>query len=41
MKILNFPENQCQGIIKLLAAILHLGNVDFQGEHFPHTHSDD
>ncbi|XP_067331027.1 unconventional myosin-VIIa-like isoform X2 [Channa argus] len=30
LKILNFSENQCQDIFKLLAAILHLGNVYFQ-----------
>ncbi|CAJ1071655.1 unconventional myosin-VIIa-like [Xyrichtys novacula] len=30
MKILNFSEGQCQEILKLLAAILHLGNVCFE-----------
>ncbi|XP_028284277.1 unconventional myosin-VIIa-like isoform X2 [Parambassis ranga] len=30
MKILTFSENQCQDIFKLLAAILHLGNVCFK-----------
>ncbi|XP_034557968.1 unconventional myosin-VIIa-like [Notolabrus celidotus] len=30
MKILNFSESQCQEILKLLAAILHLGNVSFE-----------
>ncbi|XP_076018235.1 unconventional myosin-VIIb-like [Genypterus blacodes] len=30
LKILNFPENQWQEILKLLAAILHMGNVCFQ-----------
>ncbi|XP_034744582.1 unconventional myosin-VIIb-like isoform X2 [Etheostoma cragini] len=30
MKILTFSESQCQEILKLLAAILHLGNVCFQ-----------
>ncbi|KAK5859693.1 hypothetical protein PBY51_021226 [Eleginops maclovinus] len=30
MKILTFSEIQCQEILKLLAAILHLGNVCFQ-----------
>ncbi|XP_044074657.1 unconventional myosin-VIIb-like [Siniperca chuatsi] len=30
MKILTFSENQCQEILKLLAAILHLGNVSFE-----------
>ncbi|XP_026169030.1 unconventional myosin-VIIa-like [Mastacembelus armatus] len=29
MKILTFSENQCQEILELLAAILHLGNVSF------------
>lgn len=33
MKILTFSENQCQEILKLLAAMLHLGNVSFEGEH--------
>uniref|UniRef100_A0A3B4TMB3 Unconventional myosin-VIIa-like n=1 Tax=Seriola dumerili TaxID=41447 RepID=A0A3B4TMB3_SERDU len=32
MKILTFSENQCEEILKLLAAILHLGNVCFEGE---------
>uniref|UniRef100_A0A3B4WNT7 Unconventional myosin-VIIa-like n=1 Tax=Seriola lalandi dorsalis TaxID=1841481 RepID=A0A3B4WNT7_SERLL len=32
MRILTFSENQCQEIFKLLAAILHLGNVCFEGE---------
>ncbi|XP_051274407.1 unconventional myosin-VIIa-like isoform X3 [Dicentrarchus labrax] len=31
MKILTFSESQCQDILKLLAAILHLGNVCFEG----------
>ncbi|XP_071348422.1 unconventional myosin-VIIa-like isoform X2 [Trachinotus anak] len=31
MKVLTFSENQCQEIFKLLAAILHLGNVCFEG----------
>lgn len=31
MKILMFSENQRLEIVKLLAAILHLGNVYFQG----------
>ncbi|XP_018532939.1 unconventional myosin-VIIa isoform X2 [Lates calcarifer] len=30
MKILTFSEKQCQEILKLLAAILHLGNVCFE-----------
>nr|XP_020504807.1 unconventional myosin-VIIa-like isoform X1 [Labrus bergylta] len=30
MKILNFSESQCQEILKLLAAILHLGNICFE-----------
>ncbi|XP_070700920.1 unconventional myosin-VIIb-like [Pempheris klunzingeri] len=30
MKILTFSESQCQDILKLLAAILHLGNVCFE-----------
>ncbi|XP_054452712.1 unconventional myosin-VIIa-like [Anoplopoma fimbria] len=30
MKILTFSEAQCQEIFKLLAAILHLGNICFQ-----------
>ncbi|XP_030015557.1 unconventional myosin-VIIb-like [Sphaeramia orbicularis] len=30
MKILTFSEHQCQDILKLLAAILHLGNVCFE-----------
>ncbi|XP_033838555.1 unconventional myosin-VIIa-like [Periophthalmus magnuspinnatus] len=29
MKILTFSESQCQDVVKLLAAILHLGNVNF------------
>ena len=33
MKILTFSKNQCEEIHKLLAAILHLGNVCFEGEH--------
>lgn len=32
MKILTFSENDAWEINKLLAAILHLGNVDFEGE---------
>lgn len=32
MKILTFSESECQEILKLLAAILHLGNICFQGE---------
>uniref|UniRef100_A0A8C9R3J4 Si:ch73-194h10.2 n=1 Tax=Scleropages formosus TaxID=113540 RepID=A0A8C9R3J4_SCLFO len=32
MKILTFTENDSWEISKLLAAILHLGNVDFEGE---------
>ncbi|XP_054889758.1 unconventional myosin-VIIa-like isoform X2 [Poeciliopsis prolifica] len=31
MKTLNFSEDQFQEILKLLAAMLHLGNVNFQG----------
>uniref|UniRef100_A0AAQ4QYX6 Myosin VIIBb n=1 Tax=Gasterosteus aculeatus aculeatus TaxID=481459 RepID=A0AAQ4QYX6_GASAC len=34
MKVLTFSESQCQEILKLLAAILHLGNICFEGE-FP------
>ncbi|XP_040911103.1 unconventional myosin-VIIa-like [Toxotes jaculatrix] len=30
LKILTFSESQCQDILKLLAAILHLGNVCFK-----------
>ncbi|KAM3866070.1 unconventional myosin-VIIb-like [Diretmus argenteus] len=30
LKILTFSESQCWAILKLLAAILHLGNVSFQ-----------
>ncbi|XP_055007885.1 unconventional myosin-VIIa-like isoform X2 [Boleophthalmus pectinirostris] len=30
MKVLTFSENQCQDVVKLLAAILHLGNVRFE-----------
>ncbi|KAM8850065.1 unconventional myosin-VIIa-like [Spinachia spinachia] len=30
MKILTFSESQCQEILKLLAAILHLGNLCFE-----------
>lgn len=30
MKILTFSERQCQDVVKLLAAILHLGNVNFE-----------
>ncbi|KAM6920340.1 unconventional myosin-VIIb-like isoform 1-T1 [Lycodopsis pacificus] len=30
MKILTFSERKCQEILKLLAAILHLGNICFQ-----------
>nr|XP_057924383.1 unconventional myosin-VIIb-like isoform X1 [Doryrhamphus excisus] len=30
MKILTFSDQQCHEILKLLAAILHLGNVSFQ-----------
>uniref|UniRef100_A0A3B3I923 Myosin motor domain-containing protein n=1 Tax=Oryzias latipes TaxID=8090 RepID=A0A3B3I923_ORYLA len=32
LKILTFSENQFQDILKLLAAMLHLGNVTFDGE---------
>lgn len=32
LKILMFTENDSWEISKLLAAILHLGNVDFEGE---------
>lgn len=32
MKILTFTENDSWEIHKLLAAILHLGNMDFEGE---------
>uniref|UniRef100_A0AAQ4PVW2 Myosin VIIBb n=1 Tax=Gasterosteus aculeatus aculeatus TaxID=481459 RepID=A0AAQ4PVW2_GASAC len=32
MKVLTFSESQCQEILKLLAAILHLGNICFEGE---------
>uniref|UniRef100_A0A3P9M6G7 Myosin motor domain-containing protein n=1 Tax=Oryzias latipes TaxID=8090 RepID=A0A3P9M6G7_ORYLA len=32
LKILTFSENQFQDILKLLAAMLHLGNVTFEGE---------
>ncbi|CAK6952096.1 unconventional myosin-VIIb-like [Scomber scombrus] len=32
MKILTFSESQCQEILKLLAAILHLGNVCFEAK---------
>ncbi|TMS09760.1 Unconventional myosin-VIIa [Larimichthys crocea] len=32
MKILTFSEKECQDILKLLAAILHLGNVCFEGQ---------
>lgn len=32
MKTLTFSEDQFQEILKLLAAILHLGNVSFEGE---------
>lgn len=35
MKILTFSEKECQDILKLLAAILHLGNVCFEGELTP------
>lgn len=31
MKILTFTENDSWEIHKLLAAILHLGNMDFEG----------
>ncbi|XP_040028053.2 unconventional myosin-VIIa [Gasterosteus aculeatus] len=30
MKVLTFSESQCQEILKLLAAILHLGNICFK-----------
>ncbi|KAK7945068.1 hypothetical protein WMY93_000796 [Mugilogobius chulae] len=30
MKILTFSESQCQDVVKLLAAILHLGNMSFE-----------
>lgn len=33
LKILMFTENDSWEICKLLAAILHLGNVDFEGKH--------
>uniref|UniRef100_A0A6Q2X190 Uncharacterized protein n=1 Tax=Esox lucius TaxID=8010 RepID=A0A6Q2X190_ESOLU len=32
MKILMFSENDCWEINKLLAAILHLGNIEFEGQ---------
>uniref|UniRef100_A0A671VEU5 Myosin VIIBb n=1 Tax=Sparus aurata TaxID=8175 RepID=A0A671VEU5_SPAAU len=32
MKTLTFSESQCQEILKLLATILHLGNICFEGE---------
>lgn len=32
LKILTFTENDLWEISKLLAAILHLGNVDFEGK---------
>uniref|UniRef100_A0A3B3BM11 Myosin motor domain-containing protein n=1 Tax=Oryzias melastigma TaxID=30732 RepID=A0A3B3BM11_ORYME len=32
MKTLTFTENQFQDILKLLAAMLHLGNITFEGE---------
>uniref|UniRef100_A0A3Q2TMD6 Unconventional myosin-VIIa-like n=1 Tax=Fundulus heteroclitus TaxID=8078 RepID=A0A3Q2TMD6_FUNHE len=32
MKVLKFTEEQFQEILQLLAAILHLGNVSFEGE---------
>ncbi|XP_053186633.1 unconventional myosin-VIIb-like [Scomber japonicus] len=32
MKILTFSDSQCQEILKLLAAILHLGNVCFEAK---------
>lgn len=31
LKILAFSEKDCWEIFKLLAAILHMGNVDFEG----------
>ncbi|XP_051990099.1 unconventional myosin-VIIa-like [Xyrauchen texanus] len=31
LKILAFSDNDCWEIFKLLAAILHMGNIDFQG----------
>ena len=31
LKILTFTETQCLEILNLLAAILHLGNVGFEG----------
>lgn len=34
MKILMFSENDSWEIFKLLAAVLHLGNVKFEGQHF-------
>uniref|UniRef100_A0A3P9J1V9 Myosin VIIAb n=1 Tax=Oryzias latipes TaxID=8090 RepID=A0A3P9J1V9_ORYLA len=33
LKILTFSENQFQDILKLLAAMLHLGNVTFEGDY--------
>lgn len=32
MKTLTFSESQFQEILRLLAAILHLGNIRFEGE---------
>uniref|UniRef100_A0A3B5BDU1 Myosin motor domain-containing protein n=1 Tax=Stegastes partitus TaxID=144197 RepID=A0A3B5BDU1_9TELE len=32
LKVLTFSDDQCQKILKLLAAILHLGNVSFDGK---------
>ena len=34
MKVLTFRESQCSEIYKLLAAILHLGNISFEGKAF-------
>jgi myosin-7 len=31
MKVLNFSDDETQNIIRLLAAILHLGNVKYKG----------
>lgn len=31
MKVLNFSDEETQNIIRLLAAILHLGNVKYKG----------
>lgn len=32
LKILTFSDRECSDIFKLLAVILHLGNVKFEGE---------